>query len=116
MDSPLGRGGPGGGNELAAAPVAVEGRLRERFPDHPLERLGQLGHSLCQLWRLRVEMGVQHRDLGRTVEGRRSGEALVEDTRERVDVRARIDGPALDLLRRRVLERADEGARAGCAA
>ena len=48
-----------------------------------------------------AELAVAH-------ERRLSGEALVEHAAERVDVGARVDGPALDLLRGGVVEGAEE--------
>ena len=45
-------------------------------------------------------------------ERRRAGEALEEHAAERVDVGAAVDGAALDLLRRHVVDGADEALRA----
>jgi len=56
------------------------------------------------------------RQLGIAVEGTLAGDALEQDTAERVDVRPRVDRFTLDLLRRHVVDRSDEAAVAGEAA
>ena len=60
--------------------------------------------------RLRNLRQVLHRDLERGVARERqpSGEQLVEDDPDRVDVRALVDGGAAGLLRREVLSRPDD--------
>ena len=55
-----------------------------------------------------MHVGPQEGDVGRAREGRLPGEALVDHTAERVDVRTLVHRVARDLLRRDVLEGADD--------
>ena len=72
---------------------------------------GNSGTLLGRLRRGLEEVRVHHRDLRVLVVRRRSGQALVEHATEGIDVGARVERLALELLGRRVLRRPDEHAR-----
>ena len=89
-------------DELDAGRVTLGRVLRERLGQHVFEAR-RCGRSL-------LEVCVEGRDLGAAPEGRRPGEALVEDAGERVLVGATVDLVAADLFGRNVVarpERAD---------
>ena len=61
-------------------------------------------------------MGENDRELALAVERPRTGETLEEHAAERIDISAAVDRAPFDLLRRNVVDRADEAALAGEAA
>src|SRR6266511_4426029 len=113
MDTRLPRSASQCSDELAATPVPVERRLRKRLRDHRLDRGRDLGNGTRQLRRWRVQVCVQHGDLGRPVKRSRPCEALVQYAGQGVDVGAGIKLAAFDLLGCGVLDRPDEAAGAG---
>ena len=96
------------GDELARRPVPPLRLLREGARQHRVDVPRQLGPNLARPPRLLVHVRPEQGDVGRPRERRLPGQALVEDAGERVDVRARVDVVARDLLGRDVLERADD--------
>ena len=95
-------------DELAGGLVTASGLLGERATEDAVDRLRQLGSNLARALRLLVDVRPEQRDVGCAREGRLPGQALVEDAAERVEVRPRFHVVARDLLRRDVLERADD--------
>jgi hypothetical protein len=90
--------------KIARAGEALGRILRQRTGDHGVEARGRAGHARGRI----VEVGLDRRDLAVAVERHRARQRVVEDAAERVDVGARVDRLAADLLRRDVVERADE--------
>ena len=89
-------------------PVPPLRLLREGARQHRVDVPRQLGPNLARPPRLLVDVGPEKGDVGRPRERRLPGQALVEDAGERVDVRARVDVVAGDLLGSDVFERADD--------
>ena len=94
--------------QLAAALVALLGLLGERAGDHLVDRLWQLGPALVQGGRRLLEVSEHRRDRPRPLEGRLAVQAFVQDAAERVDVGARVERLAGDLLGGGVVDRAGE--------
>ena len=92
--------------ELGAGLVAVVRRLGERFCDH---RVG----GASRRRRLVLEVGVEDGGVVAALERLAAGQALVEQTAERVDVGAAVDRVAADLLGGDVVDRAHQLAVAG---
>ena len=103
-------------DELSAGLIALVRRLRERDLEHRVERGGQLGPQVGNPGRRIVEMCKEDGQLALPVERARTGQALVEDAAERIDVSTAIDRAPLDLLGRHVIDRPDETALARQAA
>jgi hypothetical protein len=99
------RGGERGAAEVAGRGVALVRRLGERAGDHPVEvAVGTvLAHGRRRLGEVRPEL----RLVVVAGERRAPGERVVEEAAEAVDVGARVDPLAADLLRRDEVERAD---------
>src|SRR5439155_11120482 len=76
----------------------------------------QIWSSLGQTRRRLVQMREDDRELALTVERPLSGQAFEEDAAERVLIRAAVDRSTFDLLRRHIIDRADEAALARQAA
>ena len=91
---------------------AVVGPAGEPAAQHVGDLLGQLLALRTHVRRGIVKVGMQNGHLGRPVEGRRAGETLVRDARQRVQIGATVLHASLDLLGRGVLDTADEAARA----
>ena len=125
------RGGADGDEPLALArarrrprPRARRGRgrrptgsgrraLGQRALDHRRRaRRGTAGRGHARLRRRLGQVRPQLRLVALARERHVAGERVVEDAAERVDVGARVDALAADLLRRDVVERADPVARA----
>ena len=87
--------------------------LGKRSRDHVVQLRRQLGPELGGRRRRIEQVRVHDRDVRLAVEGLLPGQALEEQAAERVDVGLWPDRLALDLLRRRVVERADEEAGPG---
>ena len=98
----------GRGYEVAAARVAVVLRLRHRLRDHTIERHGEIRPLIPHLRRRLQQVGLEDGDLGVPRVRGLSGQARVEHAPERVDVRAGVHVPALDLLGRGEVRSADE--------
>src|SRR5207237_315974 len=102
----------GSARRYALAPISAKATSFSVRPSllfsMSLSRSARGAWKLGELGRRRVQVRVQDRDLRRTVERWSPGEALVEDAGERVDVGAAVHAAPLDLLRRAVLDRADE--------
>ena len=96
-----------GGHQVGAGLEAPLGRLLERLRDHRVEAAGQLRAAGRQPRRVLGQVRVDHRDVGVARERQLAGQAVVEQAAERVDVGARVDPAALDLLGRDVVDRAD---------
>jgi hypothetical protein len=99
---------PRGGEEFAAGSVALRGLLRQRRRDDNIERGRQIRSRRAENRRGVEEMRMDDGDVGLLRERRRTGEALVENAAERVHVDSRVERLALDLLGRRVVDRAEE--------
>ncbi|MNS46423.1 hypothetical protein D3C72_789180 [compost metagenome] len=108
-----GRDVPEGLEHLVGGLVPIEGLLGEQAHDHALE-VGRDArfHARRRLRRL-ADMGAEHLHGGGAHEGRAAGEHLVSERAEAVEVRAGVDGAALDDLGAEVGHRAhDRPARA----
>ncbi len=106
--APAGGGGERGAAEIAGGRVALLGILRERALDHRRRR--PRGRSSDVVARLRRRLGQvrpQRASSPSRLNGHLAGERVEEQAAERVDVRARVDALAADLLGRDVVERAD---------
>ena len=90
------------------APEALAAVLRRGLPDDLHDRRGNRCRRPRSVEHLRVQHGRQL-----TCERRLAVQKLVKNHPERVDVGARIDLLALDLLRRHIRRRADHAARGG---
>ena len=100
-------------HELTRRAVAPAGVLGERAGEDGVELARELGAGLARRRRLLVHVGPEEGDVGCPRKRRLAGQALVEDTAERVEVGAGVDLVPRDLLRRDVLERADDVAGGG---
>ena len=109
---PLG-GRERGAAEVAGGRVAVAGRLRERPLDHAVEALGHAGHDLGRPRRGVVQVGQHRRRDGPARVRRLARQRVVEDAAERVDVGARVDLVAGELLGRHEVGGADPVAGGG---
>ena len=99
---------PGGRDQLGAGRKPRLRVLRERALDDLVEPRGQGLAALARARRRLLEVAVEDLLVRRAGERRCADEALEEDAAERVDVDAAVERPPEDLLRRRVLRRADE--------
>ena len=91
--------------ERALGPLA--GVAREQLGDQVRERVGQLGSKLTQRGRVAVDPGDQALDRV-ALERQLAGEQLPHHAAERVQVRARVEWSALDLLGRHVVDGPDD--------
>ena len=88
----------GRGDQRGAGRVAVLGLFGHRLADHRVDRFGQFGSALaCARWLL-LQVRPGHRQPRAAGERGLAGQTLVEETAERVDIRAAVDRPAFDLL------------------
>ena len=102
--------------KLAAGGVTLVGLLRERLAKHRVECVRELGAHLAHARGRLVQVCEHDRQLALAREWTLPRQALEEDAAERVDIGAAVDRPARDLLRRNVVDRADETAVTGQAA
>ena len=104
----------GCGDQLAAGREAIVRLLRERLLRRPRRSAsGRSGRSAVTSGGGSFRCANTTCELAVALERRRAGQALVEHAAERVDVGARVDGAALDLLGRDVGDRARRSAVAG---
>ena len=99
-------------DELGRTRVAPLGRLRHRAPQRQVHARRDVGPELGERARLLTYVREQDRDVGRLRKRLRPRQAFVGDAAECVDVGARVDLAALDLLGRDIVDRAEH--RAGC--
>ncbi len=109
-DHAVGGRGPRRASQVAGRRIAVLGLLGHGPGDDLVERRRHVRSDLAQRRRRLLHVGPDLGRLGVARVGDPPGEHLVEHAAERVDVRARVDRAALELLRRDVVERADEHA------
>jgi hypothetical protein len=108
----LGWAAPGGGGErgapqIARGLVALVGVLRERALDDRVEIAGEVRDEHARLRRRVGEVRPQPRLVALALERHLARERVEEQAPKRVDVGARIDALAADLLGRDVVQRAD---------
>ena len=94
-----------GRHQVAAGLEAPVGRLVEPLGDHRVEPRRQLRPHVGELRRRLAQVRVDDRHVGVALERHVAREAVEEQARERVDVGARVDVAALDLLGRDVVDR-----------
>ena len=104
---------PCGLGQPATGGVAQVALLGERRGDHRVERVRQLRPSLADGRRRVVHVREQRRNLVLALVRTFSGQALVEDAAERVDVDATVHRLPLDLLRCQVVDGAEDLPAAG---
>ena len=97
--------------ELARGRVALRGILGHRPLHDGVEVRRHAGPGLADRRRLRIHVGPQRRELVLAPVRGPAGQGLEQHAAERVDVGARSDFRSFDLLRRRVVDRADPLAR-----
>jgi len=98
---------------LARAREPLLGVFRECAPDHFVERRRQVGTEGGHLGRRAQHVRSDHRHVGRALEWLAPGQAFEERAAERVQVGRGAELLALDLLRRGVVDRAEEEPLAG---
>ena len=101
-----------GRHQLATAREALVTVFRHRARDDGVEAGGKIGTRGRHVRRGLGEVRVHDRNLTLARERHPAGETFVEHTAERVDVGSLVDALALDLLRSRVVDGADEDSRA----
>ncbi len=107
---PLAERVPCRAHELTAAREAVRRRLGERPGDHVVELRRQIRTLRVRRGRRLEQVRGDRGGIRSLLERPQSGQALVENAPERVDVRPGVDRLPFELLRRRVVDRPDEGA------
>jgi hypothetical protein len=84
--------------------------LGHRLSDHGIDCLGQAGLVLARVRWILLEVRPGDRQPRASGERRLAGQALVDQTAQRVDIRSAVDRLILDLLRREVRRRAQRAA------
>ena len=97
--------------ELLGALVSLGRVFGERLHHDLVEHVGQAGHDLGRFRRHRVHVLHRHRHRAVALEGDLAREHLEEHDADRVEVRPLVYPLALGLFRRKVLCRAEDGAR-----
>ena len=99
--------------EVAGGGEAIVGVLGHRAGQDGVEARRRVRRAVMQRGRVVVEVGPQGRLVALALIRRHAGERVVEHAAQRVDVGARVEALAADLLGRDVAERPDPAAVAG---
>src|SRR5262249_18924595 len=102
------QGAAGRGDELTAGRIPGGRGLGQRLSDHLIDLARQRGLQGAGGGRHLLHVRPYYRRVDVLGEGDPAGQALIQHAPQRVDVGAAIDGAALDLLRRDVVDGAHE--------
>ena len=103
-------GGARGTAELAGGLISILGPLGHRPRDDRLQGSGHVGDEGADRRRRGLQVREDLRRARRARKRHRAGQGVKEQAAKRVDVGARVDVELLELLRRRVVQRAEDHA------